>query len=166
MELYCFPHDLHVLTSSCCRHWAEASFLVRKCSHFSSTQLQATLGMECKMYQNIFFPWRFHDTNFEQSSGLRLNPAMKCCNAIEQHKMLAPSQPLGKLLCINWSSASTKQLLKDFTSCSVPMECRKKAQDVISSSLVPKSHLAYDLEQYNWLSLEVQYPTHKTSPCK
>lgn len=54
MELYCFPRDLHVLTSSCCRHWAEASFLVRKCSHFS-TQLQATLWMECKMYQIFFF---------------------------------------------------------------------------------------------------------------
>lgn len=35
-----FPYDLHMLTSSCCRHWEDASLLVGKCSHFITNHRQ------------------------------------------------------------------------------------------------------------------------------
>lgn len=104
-----FPYDWHVLTSTCCRHWAEPSFLTRKCSHFS-TKLQTTILNGMQDVPGLFFLPDF--SFFAESSSqrtlwsLRLNSAMKCYNAYwAMLKMLASSQLFGKLLCTSWSPA-------------------------------------------------------------
>lgn len=99
-----FPYDLHVLTSSCCRRWADASFLVRKCSHFS-TKLQTTLLNGMQDIPGFFCHESFMALKPEECLKFETKPChevLQCCWAMLE--MLALSQPLGKLLCTNWSS--------------------------------------------------------------